>query len=105
MFETLARRNKSLVDLQLELIEKLQFEERDPNTTNLTPNPGYAISSYLESGGRVRKRKRNPLLGGKCSPMGVAFLCQETKQVRRATRFGVTIPGRDEWSGIAWLRR
>ncbi|MFD7008033.1 ATP-binding protein [Rhodococcus jostii] len=30
MFETLARRNKSLVDLQLELIEKLEFEERDP---------------------------------------------------------------------------
>jgi signal transduction histidine kinase len=30
MFETLARRNKSLVDLQLELIEKLEFDERDP---------------------------------------------------------------------------
>lgn len=30
MFETLARRNKSLVDLQLELIEKLELDERDP---------------------------------------------------------------------------
>lgn len=31
MFETLARRNKSLVDLQLELIEKLELDERDPS--------------------------------------------------------------------------
>ncbi|QNG20757.1 HAMP domain-containing protein [Rhodococcus triatomae] len=30
MFETLARRSKSLVDQQLGLIEKLEFEEKDP---------------------------------------------------------------------------
>ena len=30
MFETLARRSKSLVDQQLGLIENLEFEEKDP---------------------------------------------------------------------------
>ncbi|WP_257015360.1 ATP-binding protein [Rhodococcus sp. ACS1] len=30
VFETLARRSRSLIDLQLELIEQLEFEERDP---------------------------------------------------------------------------
>ncbi|ABG99109.1 probable sensor kinase (plasmid) [Rhodococcus jostii RHA1] len=30
VFETLARRSRSLIDLQLEMIEQLEFEERDP---------------------------------------------------------------------------